>query len=97
MTEADIRTLFTKLESGFDRERWEHNSKRKNDFLAMEKLASLLPKDKNLILAAEHDRVWFDVSVSQLALLPSPESLIQELLGCQVALQEDDEYRLVSV
>ncbi len=54
-------------------------------FLLLDKL---VPGMRNIVSCAEHDKIWLDIPLAQLASVIEPEQ-VRELVWCGVCLDED--------
>ena len=68
----------------------ENKTSNRRDLHAMLLLDEILPGNGEMIAAAEHDQIWFDVDTDELAQVITDEQ-VKELTACGVFCK-DDEY-----
>ena len=83
--------MFEKYNDEFiEFDRVENKMSNRCDLHAMLLLEKILPGNGEMIAAAEHDQIWFDVDTDELAQVITDEQ-VKELTACGVFCK-DDEY-----
>lgn len=90
MTTDHLISLFTKHEDEFlEHDRIASPLSRRADLHAFILLDRLVPGPRDMVAAAEHDQIWLDVSLEDLAASAITEEQVVELVRCGVMVDED--------
>jgi hypothetical protein len=68
----------------------DHRNPQYNDLRAFTLLKKLVPSQRDVITAAEHDEIWLDMELEELAPKITEDQIV-ELLRCGVGLDTDSE------
>jgi hypothetical protein len=84
MSEDEMESLFNDDEGEFLKfDRIEQKLSNRPDIHAFLLLDSLVPRDRDMVSAAEHDEIWLDVEPEELAKVATREQVI-DLIRCGV-------------
>lgn len=86
----NISEVFDKFADEFLKfERVENKLSNRPDLHAFLLLDSLLPGSTDMVSAAEHDEIFLDVELDQLAATAITEEQVRDLVRCGVRISED--------
>ncbi|MFI5297265.1 MAG: hypothetical protein ACHREM_04140 [Polyangiales bacterium] len=87
----DVAATFEKFADEFLKfERIENPQSKRPDLCAFLLLERLVPGDKDIVSAAEHDEIWLAVEVEQIAAVATEDD-IRTLVRCGVRFDDDNE------
>lgn len=90
MTEDQIRETFDKHGEEFlEFERVVFPKSKRPDLHAFLLLDTIVPGDMDIVAAAEHDEIWLDIELEDLAVAGVTEEQIIELLRCGVRVDDN--------
>ena len=85
----DLEATFDKFEDEYIQfERIENKLHARPDIHAFILLDKLVPGDRDMVCAAEHDEIYLDVDTDALALVATEDDILQ-LVRCGVRLDDD--------
>ena len=85
----NIEAVFEKFDDEFLKfERVENKLNRRPDLHAFLLLDSLIADDKDMVAAAEHDEIYLDVELDELAETEITEDQVRDLVRCGVCVGE---------
>jgi hypothetical protein len=88
MTTEELKALFEKHNDQFLKN--PEGLMGRRDLAAFNLLSQLVPGSKDIVACAEHDQIWLDVSLEELAASPLLlEKDVVELIRCGVRIDED--------
>jgi hypothetical protein len=91
MTKNELIALFKKYDSEFlEYENIEGLDSGYKDLYAMNILAKLIPNGYNMVSASEHDVIWLEPGLEELAEVITEEQVL-ELIQCGVMMDDDEE------
>jgi hypothetical protein len=89
MTTDELETMFDIYSDEYYKfERVENKKSTRPDLHAFLLLDSLLPDKRDMVCSAEHDQIWLDPDIEELANIITEEQVI-ELIRCGVMYEED--------
>lgn len=84
MTETEMRELFEQHDACYlDFDDVQSKRSKRPDLHAFILLDTLVPSDRDMVCSAEHDEIFLEVSLSELAAVISEDQII-ELIRCGV-------------